>query len=456
MGAGASADIGKKVEDASLDDLKGVFSELTADQQAKIRSAVSGGSAIDKVLARAGGGKPTICVCGGGNASHVYMSLFASRGYEVNVFADFGDEAEKLTKAKEEFGGITINDRRDPDNIKEIFGKVNLISKDPAEIFPKCDIIFLSLPSFAFKPILEKMKPHVRDGTIIYYLPGQGGADFIMRKECAAELDTGKITFCGVMPMPFNCRIKEYGKLVDLAAFKNAYDLAAFPGRDGDKCGKLLSDILDKPVNVGGNMAALHLLGANPNIHPARVVGLWEDWDGKTPYPENPLFYETWDDKSAELAEGISNERCGIWCEIVKRSGAGKDTDVKQLKEYIFQCYGKQIADPSTTKGVFSTNNGYKGFRCPMKEVEGGFVPDFKNRYFSEDFPDSFAIYKGLADLVDYPTPTMDRCFLWAQPYMEKEYVTGEVGKAKLDGKDAMSTKAPQAFGFTTLEAFLG
>mmetsp|Transcript_10100 Transcript_10100/g.18647 ORF Transcript_10100/g.18647 Transcript_10100/m.18647 type:complete len:457 (-) Transcript_10100:505-1875(-) len=456
MGAGASADIGKKVEDASLDDLKGVFSELTADQQAKIRSAVSGGSAIDKVLARAGGGKPTICVCGGGNASHVYMSLFASRGYEVNVFADFGDEAEKLTKAKEQFGGITINDRRDPDNIKEIFGSVNLISKDPAEIFPKCDIIFLSLPSFAFKPILEKMKPHVRDGTIIYYLPGQGGADFIMRKECAAELDAGKITFCGVMPMPFNCRIKEYGKLVDLAAFKNAYDLAAFPGRDGDKCGKLLSDILDKPVNVGGNMAALHLLGANPNIHPARVVGLWEDWDGKTPYPENPLFYETWDDKSAELAEGISNERCGIWCEIVKRSGAGKDTDVKQLKEYIFQCYGKQIADPSTTKGVFSTNNGYKGFRCPMKEQDGGWVPDFKNRYFSEDFPDSFAIYKGLADLVDYPTPTMDRCFLWAQPYMGKEYVTGEVGKAKLDGKDAMSTKAPQAFGFTTLEAFLG
>jgi hypothetical protein len=257
--------------------------------------------------------------------------------------------------------------------------------------------------------------------------------------------------------MPFNCRIKEYGKRVDLAAFKDVYDLAAFPSADGQKCGKLLSEILDKPVQVGGSMPALHLLGANPNIHPARLYGLWSDWDGKTPYPENPLFYETWDDKSAELADGISQERCALWAEIVRKTKgkAGKVEDVKPIKEYIFQCYGKQIADPSTTKGVFSTNDGYKGFKCPMKEVEGGFVPDFKNRYFSEDFPESFAIYKGLADLCNFPTPVIDRCFLWAQPFMEKEYVTGEEGKCRLDGKHASETKAPQAFGYTTLAKFL-
>jgi len=410
---------------------------------------------VDKVLAR--GGKPSLCVCGGGNASHVYMALFSARGYEVNVFADFGDEAEKLTKAKEENGGVVAADRCDPSNLKEHKGTVNKISKDPADIFPQSDVIFISLPSFAFKPILDKMKPHLKDGAIIYYLPGQGGCDFIVRKEMADELASGKLSFCGVMPMPFNCRIKDYGKLVDLAAYKDMYDLAAFPGKDGAACGKLLSDILGKPVNAGGCMASLHLQGANPNIHPARVYGMWKDWDGKTPYAENCLFYETWDDASAVYADGISDERCGIWAEICKRCpSAGKPADVKGIREYIFQCYGKSIADPSTTKGVFSTNDGYKGFKCPMKEVEGGFVPDFKNRYFSEDFPESFAIYKGLADLVDYPTPVIDTCFLWAQPYMGKEYITGEPGKAKLNGKDAMETKAPQAFGYNTLEEFLG
>jgi len=411
---------------------------------------------VDKLLAR--GGKPTVCVCGGGNASHVYMALLSSRGYEVNVFADFGDESERLQAAKDECGGVTINDRTDPDNLKEIKGTVNKISKEPSEIFPVCDVILISLPSFAFKPILDKMKPHLKDGTIIYYLPGQGGCDFIMRKEMPDELASGKVTFASVMPMPFNCRIAEYGKSVGLAAFKDQYDLAAFPGKDGQAAGALLSEIFGKPVNVGGSMAALHLLGANPNLHPARLYGLWGDWDGKTPYPENPFFYETWDDKSSKIADGISDERCGVWKEIVKRSGgaAGKVTDVKGLRSYILQCYGKQIENPTTTSGVFNTNNGYKGFKCPMKEEGGGWVPDFSNRYFSEDFPESFAIYKGLADLVDYSTPTIDQCFLWAQPYMGKEYVTGEVGSCKLNGKDAMSTKAPQAFGLNTLDEFLG
>ena len=90
---------------------------------------------------------------------------------------------------------------------------------------------------------------------MIYYLPVQGGADFTMRKEMEAELASGKVTFCGVMPMPFNCRIKDYGKLVDLAAFKAQYDLAAFPGKDGEAAAKLLSEILGRPVNAGGNMA---------------------------------------------------------------------------------------------------------------------------------------------------------------------------------------------------------
>jgi len=313
MGAGASADTAvKAVADASAGDLASFVNGLSSDDRDKVFNALKPNmSAIDKVLAK--GQKPTICVCGGGNASHTYMALFSSRGYTVNVFADFGDDAQKLQAAKDECVGVTISDRCDPNNIKEIKGSVNKISNDPAEIFPLCDVVFISLPSFAFKPILDKMKPHMKDGTVIYYLPGQGGSDFIIRKECPDELASGKLSFCGVMPMPFNCRIKDYGKLVDLAAFKDQFDLAAFPGKDGPQCGKLLSDILGKPVNVGGNMASLHLLGANPNIHPARVVGLWENWDGTTPYAENPLFYESWDDNSAEIARASATSAalCG-------------------------------------------------------------------------------------------------------------------------------------------------
>jgi len=413
---------------------------------------------VDKVVAR---GKPTVCVCGGGNASHVYMALFGLKGYTTHVFADFGDEAERLTAAG---ASVTVLDRCGAEGkpgvteAPEFTGSVEKISKDPAEIIPHCDVIMISLPSFAFVPLLAKIKPHLKDGVVIYYLPGQGGADFTVRLELKEMLDSGKLTFCGVCPMPFNCRIKEYGKVVDLAAFKDNFDLASFPPHDAVASAKILGELLGRNVIPSGNMAALHFIGLNPNIHPARTYAMWKDWDGETPYPENPLFYEQWDDISSAFADGISKERCQCWTEIVSITdgNAGKIEDVLMLKDYIYKLYTTKIRDPSNTKGVFATNPGYVGFRCPMKEQGGGWVPDFANRYFTEDIPESFAIYKGIADLVGISTPTIDTIFLWAQKHMGKEYVTGEPGSCKLNGKDAAETKAPQAFGFNTLASFLG
>merc|ERR1711920_96522 len=149
-------------------------------------------------------------------------------------------------------------------------------------------------------------------------------------------------------------------------------------------------------------------------------------------------------------ADGISDERCGVWAEIIKRTEgvAGKVEDVKPIREYIFQCYGKQIADPSTTKGVFNTNDGYKGFKCPMKEEGEGWVPDFKNRYFTEDIPEGFAMYKGIADLAEVETPVIDEIFAFFQKFMGKEYIKD----GKLCGADVAATKSPQAFGVTTLD----
>merc|ERR1719393_433777 len=48
--------------------------------------------------------KGTVCVCGGGNSAHVFIPYFAKNGYDVTVFADFGDEAERLKKGMEENG----------------------------------------------------------------------------------------------------------------------------------------------------------------------------------------------------------------------------------------------------------------------------------------------------------------------------------------------------------------
>lgn len=49
------------------------------------------------------------------------------------------------------------------------------------------------------------------------------------------------------------------------------------------------------------NFLTLTLTPSNQIIHPARIYGVFEHWDGHTPYDAKsiPLFYEDMDDFSA-------------------------------------------------------------------------------------------------------------------------------------------------------------
>ena len=88
-----------------------------------------------------------------------------------------------------------------------------------------------------------------------------------------------------------------------------------------------------------------------------------------------------------------------------------------------------------------------------MKETaENSFVPDFSHRYLTEDVPYGLVVIRGIAEIVQVDTPTLDKILLWAQEKIGKEYLVG----TKLQGKDVLSTRAPQRYGLTTLAAILG
>eukprot|EP00811_Abedinium_folium_P000269 NODE_10245_length_1366_cov_5.020985.p1 GENE.NODE_10245_length_1366_cov_5.020985~~NODE_10245_length_1366_cov_5.020985.p1 ORF type:complete len:287 (-),score=102.66 NODE_10245_length_1366_cov_5.020985:33-893(-) len=284
-------------------------------------------------------------------------------------------------------------------------------------------------------------------------MPGQGGADFVVKDVLRDEVRSGKVSVAGTMPMPLNCRITEFGKKVELAALKAYYDLASIPAKDAPRCAEALSMLLaGREVNTLGNYVGVHLHTGNPNIHPGRLYGLFGDYEDGKVYPDNPLFYEAWDEVSAEWGQKISDERVLIWDTICKKvPGTGEPGQLPHMKPFLERIYAGQIADSSSLTSLFRTNDGYKGFRCPMKQVEGGWVPDFTNRYFSEDLPEGFAMYKGIADLAGVETPAIDTIMLHFQKFMGKEYIKD----GKLAGANLSETKSPQRYGITTLEQLL-
>merc|ERR1711953_210595 len=375
------------------------------------------------------------------------------KGCNVMVYADFKDEADRMNAAMEEHGGITVHDRRDPENIKEFKAKPDKISKDPAEVVPHADVIIADLPSFAMANVCNGIKPHLKENTILYMMPGQGGGDFVAKEILSEEIKGGKVTVAGILPMPLNCRITEWGKRVELAALKKTYDLAAIPASNAQLAADVLAKLLDKKVNVIGNYVGIHLHASNPNIHPGRVYGLWKDYKEGVTYPENPLFYETWDDESSKWVQGISDERCAVWKAIcAKHPEAGEGDQVPAIKPYIESIYAGQIAETDTLAKCFNTNDGFKGFKCPMKEVEEGkWIPDFANRYFTEDIPEGLCMYKGIADLAGVETPIIDEILAHFQGFMGKEYLKD----GKLAGSNVSETKSPQRYGKNTLEELL-
>eukprot|EP00929_Paragymnodinium_shiwhaense_P114559 TRINITY_DN82_c0_g1_i2.p1 TRINITY_DN82_c0_g1~~TRINITY_DN82_c0_g1_i2.p1 ORF type:complete len:465 (+),score=177.03 TRINITY_DN82_c0_g1_i2:70-1464(+) len=409
------------------------------------------GAAAQRLMSTAS--KGTVCVCGGGNSSHVFIPYFAKEGYEVTVFADFGDEAERLKKGMEENGGILVHDRCDPNNIIEYKGSATVCSKNAVDAVPQADYIVIALPSFAIRNVLQGIKPHLKDGAIIYIMPGQGGADYVAKEVLGDEIKSGKCTVAGLIPMPLNARMDEFGKKVQLAALKPTYDLAALPSKDGKKAAEAFASLLGgKQVNAIGHYVGIALHASNPNIHPARLYAMWHNHKEGDTYPRNPKFYDEWDDLASHYAQLISDERKAVWAKICElRPDAGKPEEVPHIKPYIESIYQGQIKDPSTLSGCFNTNDGYKGFGCPMKQVGDHWEIDFKNRYFTEDMPEGFCMYKGIADIVGVPTPTIDMILEFFQKFMDKEYIKD----GKLIGKDVPETKSPQAFGIHTLDELL-
>mmetsp|Transcript_12211 Transcript_12211/g.34549 ORF Transcript_12211/g.34549 Transcript_12211/m.34549 type:complete len:419 (-) Transcript_12211:96-1352(-) len=393
-----------------------------------------------------------VCICGAGNATHVFIPYFVNKGFTVNVFADFQDEAARLQGAMDEGGGILVHDRSDPSNIREYKGKPAKISKLASDVVPEADYIFCALPSFAIKSVLINLRDHLKKGSIIFVMPGQGGADFVAKEVLKEQLQGGVTTMAGVVPMPLNCRISAFGKRVELAALKETYDLATVPAGNAAAAAEAFSSLLGKPCKPIGNYVGIGLHCSNPNLHPGRLYRMWKDYKEGTVYPENPLFYETWDDESTEWMQKINDERISVWKAILaKYPDTGKAEQVPDMYTYITSIYGPQVKDPRTFTTAIRTCDGFKGFRCPMKAVDGGFVPDFTNRYFTEDIPEGVAMYKGIADLAGVETPVIDEIVCFFQKFMGKEYIKD----GKLAGANMMETKSPQSYGVTSLAQLL-
>jgi len=385
----------------------------------------------------------SVLVCGGGNAAQVVSCLFGAR-YKVTALSLFSDEAERWAKAVEQAGFMQCNFQGSD---KAIRSKPDLITKDPRAV-SGCDVVLFTVPSSFHEQYFRELEPYVKDGTIFAVMPARSGCDFLFAKAMGKKAD--KLGLVAFETLPWACRFNDWGKTATVLGTKETIGAAVVPPEGKTKMEvilKLQGLLGVQPMMVDcPNVMSISLGNPGQVIHPGVTYGRWKDWDGKA-MKEKPLFYHGCDKATADVLEGISNDIKSI-CKALKSLDSSFDTSqVKTVFEWYMASYSDSIKDCSTLQKAMNTNSAYEGLCHPMKEVDGGYVPDFLFRYLSEDVPTGLCFTKGVADLLGVKTPTIDTVLKWSQAKLGKEFITA---KNKMDGKDIEMTRAPQAYGVKT------
>ncbi len=399
-------------------------------------------------------------VVGGGNASHVMVAMLSVAGARVKVWASFQDEAARFKEGMERNGGVQVT------GVVEMKGTPADVTKDPEQGLADADVILMALPSFAVNDLLPIVCAHCKDGALIGYMPGQGGGDWFASVPDTPMFDAihkRNVVLFGTIPMPFNCRIEEFGARVDLLALKPGIHLATYPADIDTELSRHLCRVnefvlCDKAVaDMYRSFVSIHLSTGNSNVHLPRLYALFSDFEEGGSYDENPLFYEDMDELSTSYIERVSAERMAVAKAIDAADDKFKGTadDVISTMDVLMELYGDVAGDTSSMLSIIRTNPGYKGLRCPMKQLpDGKWVPDFNNRYFREDLPFGLINFKSIALLVGVDTPFIDEIIVWAQRHLDMELLVKDGdGKYQVAGSDIDTrTSVPQRFGIQTVQ----
>ena len=348
-----------------------------------------------------------VAVIGGGNIGTQFACVCASKGYKVNVFSSKPELYDGLLEVVNEFGDVTV-------------GKINKVSADIGEAVHGCQIIIITHPAFRLKEVANQLLPYINSDMKICVIPGTGGAEFAFR-DC---MKAGATLF-GLQRVPAVARLEQYGKRVRCEGLRTELFLASIPNEQSKELADFMSFLWDIPCNALPNYLSVTLTPSNPILHTTRLRTQFADYKEGIVYKRNPLFYGEWSDSSSKLLIACDNELQDM-LRIMDKLDLH---DVRSLKVH----YESDTVDAMTKKlcSIKSLHN----LTSPMKQVDGGWIPDFQSRYFTADFPYGLAIIEELAEVLGYTAQNIKDTMDW---YRE---VTGDISRLDLNQYGIYSIK---------------
>ena len=333
-----------------------------------------------------------ICICGGGNLGHVVAGFIAAqKKHEVCL----------LTRHPEQWSQDLIIEAPAETTYS---GHLNGLFSNAEQAVSDADIILLCLPGYAIRETLLQIKDYVQSDAAVGSVVSSTGFFF----EAMQLLPASQPLF-GFQRVPFISRVIEYGHKARLMGYKDSLNLAIERTEHPEQLRDTLADMLQTPIQLLGSYYEASLSNSNPLLHPSRLYTLWKDWHEGDIYPRVPFFYEEWTEETAQLYIQMDNELQSLLDLLPVRKGS-----IATVLDYY------ESTDAVSLAKKLRSIEAFKGILSPMKQVEGGYIPDFQSRYFTEDFPYGLAIIHRLAHEKGVPSPSIDMVYDWGTKMLNR------------------------------------
>lgn len=282
-----------------------------------------------------------------------------------------------------------------PDGSK-LTGKLNKITNQPEEVIPNADWVFLCLPAFLVEETILRIKPYLQKRTIVGAVVGNTGF-FVY---CHKHLPTDSKLF-SFQRVPYVSRVVEYGNEANLLGFRDKLIMAIENIDDRESFRIQVERFFMEETELADSFYEVTLSNSNPILHTGRLYTMWKDWDGN-PFDHCSLFYKEWTLEASKLEIDMDKE---FFVLLKKLNVSNKHIDT------LLEHYESTDADGMTNKlqSIVSLST----IHSPMKQLKGGWVPDFDSRYFTEDFPYGLRTIYELAKENNIPCSNIEKVYLW-------------------------------------------
>ena len=329
-----------------------------------------------------------ITICGGGNLGH------SIAGRAAAVLKDKAEITLLTRKAELWSKTITVED-----DLGQTFASpLAMVTSSAEEAVSHADVILMCLPGFAITEELKRIKPFLSEKTLVGSVVCSTGFFFDAFDELGSQWP-----LFGFQRVPFVARIAEYGNKSYIWGYRSEVFMATCNiGREKTELLRsLMTELFGTPVSLLESYMEAALTNSNPILHTGRLYTMWKDWDGP-PFDRHSYFYKEWTDEASEKIIAMDKEFFSLLEALHIRKGA-----IKPLLEHY------ESTDASSMTRKISSIPSLSKVLSPMKVVEGGYMPDFDSRYFTEDFPYGLAIIRRLAHHNNVAIPVIDEVYSW-------------------------------------------